>query len=388
MEQHRFHTTIAFIPWNYDRSQPSVVALFRQHPDKLSICVHGNNHNHQEFGPFDERPLTGQVSDMKQGLARLEAFSKLTDLPYDRVMVFPHKISPEATLASLKRYNYWATANADNVPSDSTPPSDPRFELRVSTLAFGDFPSLRRYSTEYPIPDSQLAIDAFLGNPMLFYAHEAFFARGIGAFDAVADKVNQLQPDTKWGSLGDVVRHLYLEKLRDDGNYDVQLQSGEIQLTNAHEHSAVYFLEKDEDGTVPFTVSVDGHSEPFEFAQGKLRLSISIPAGTSRQISIKYQNDLVISAVDISKGSLRISAIRYLSDFRDNIVSQTAIGRWFIRSYLLYDRIWNICAVCALVLFLVLCWYLKSVRKKKADIEMSSMGSKRAEADLASASKL
>ena len=28
MERHNFHTTIAFIPWNYDRSEQQVVALF------------------------------------------------------------------------------------------------------------------------------------------------------------------------------------------------------------------------------------------------------------------------------------------------------------------------------------------------------------------------
>ena len=29
MDKHNFHTTIAFIPWNYDRSEPDTVALFR-----------------------------------------------------------------------------------------------------------------------------------------------------------------------------------------------------------------------------------------------------------------------------------------------------------------------------------------------------------------------
>ena len=49
MEKHNFHTTIAFIPWNYDRSEASVVTLFREHPDRFSISIHGDNHDHGEF---------------------------------------------------------------------------------------------------------------------------------------------------------------------------------------------------------------------------------------------------------------------------------------------------------------------------------------------------
>ena len=57
MERHNFHTTIAFIPWNYDRSEAETVALFRSHPERFSICVHGDNHDHKEFDNFESKPL-------------------------------------------------------------------------------------------------------------------------------------------------------------------------------------------------------------------------------------------------------------------------------------------------------------------------------------------
>jgi hypothetical protein len=37
--------------------------------------------------------------------------------------------------------------------------------------------------------------------------------------------------------------------------------------------------------------------------------------------------------MDISKPSLRINSLRYLSDFRDNVVSRTSAGRKFIQFY-------------------------------------------------------
>lgn len=366
MQQHNFHTTLAFIPWNFDRSQPALVTLFREHPDRYSISVHGDNHDHQEFGPFSIRPLSGQISDMKQGLARMAAFQRLTDLPWDPVMIFPHKMSPEGTLAALKRYNYWATVNADNIPSDATAPADPAFALRPVTLAFANFPSVRRYSAENLVPDWLFAMDAFLGNPILFYCHEAYFSAGIGVFDGIADKINHLQPDTQWAGLGTITQHFYLEKLRDDGNYDVQLLSPTIRLTSDPHHATVFFLQKEENGAVPFSVSVDGQPAAYDFSQGVIRAQVAVPAGVTREFAVTYQNDFVPSKTDIAKSSLRIAVIRHLSDFRDDVVSRSGPGRWFIRSYVANRSDWNHGAegVGGVALVLLFLWW-RSTKKKR-----------------------
>ncbi len=341
MERHNFHTTIAFVPWNFDRSQPAVVSLLRAHADKFSICIHGNNHDHQEFGAYDTKPLIGQTEDIKQGLARMAKFQELTQLPYDPVMVFPHSISPEPTLALLKRFNFWATANSLNVPSGAEAPPGAEFALRPATMEFSNFPSLRRYSAEAPGPESQLVVDAFLGNPMLFYVHQGFFAPGIDAFDKTAETVNRLQSDTQWRSLGDITKHLYLLKLRDDGNYDVRTYSGTIQLHNDLRRDAVFFVEKDENFELPPTMLVDGQPYSYQRSGTHLLAQLVIPKGASREITIQYTNDLNVAGIDISKRSLRIQAIRRLSDFRDDVVSRTAVGRAFIRAYTENESAWN-----------------------------------------------
>ena len=216
MKRHDFHTTIAFIPWNYDRSEPRVVSLFRNHPERFSIAIHGDNHDHKEFTDYQSKPLAVQVAAVKQSLARMERFQTLTGIPYDKVMVFPHSIAPEQTLEALKNYNYLATINSTNVPQDAERPSALSFDLRPVTLSFAGFPSISRYAAAAPFPKVLIAINDYLGNPLLFYAHSDFFAKGIGAFDDVADEANKVEPDTEWRSLGDIVRHLYLVKLRDD----------------------------------------------------------------------------------------------------------------------------------------------------------------------------
>jgi hypothetical protein len=370
MDKHNFHTTIAFIPWNFDRSQPAMVSLFRAHEDRFSICVHGDNHDHQEFGPYSDKPLDGQTYDIKQALARMAKFHELTGLPYDLVMVFPHSISPEATLAVMKRYNFWATANSLNVPMGSEAPSGAEFALRTATMKFANFPSLRRYSAEAPGPSSQLLVDRFLGNPLLFYVHQAFFAAGINAFDKTADSVNRIAPDTEWRGLGYIAQHLYLEKLRDDGDYDVKAYSGIIRLENRARKDATFFVTKEEDFSLPFTVNVGDETRPFQRSGNQLQLQVRIPAGESRQIAIKYKNDLDLAGVNISKNSLRIMAIRHLSDFRDDVVSKSGLGRGFIRLFVKLESAPNevlltISSLLALVLLSVL-WRRSKKRAQRA----------------------
>ena len=367
MQRHDFHTTIAFVPWNFDRSQPGVVSLFQKNEDRFSICIHGNNHDHQEFGAYDRKPLNGQENDVKQGLARMARFKELTQLSYDPVMVFPHSVSPAQTFAVLKRYNLWATANSLNVPMGSEPPLDAEFSLRTVTMDFANFPSMRRYSAEAPGPEAQLAVDAFLGNPMLFYVHQGFFASGIEAFDSTADIVNRLEPGTKWRGLGEIARHLYLEKLRDDDNYDIRVFSSEIDLTNHRATDATFFVQKDEDFTLPLSVLVDGKSHPYQRDGNKLLLNMVIPSGESRSIAIVYANDLRLSEIDISKGSLRISVIRHLSDFRDQVVSKTTAGRIFIHDYADNEDRWNRFALISTSLFALVIassWCLRRNRKR------------------------
>ena len=169
MQKHNFHTTIAFIPWNYDRNEPGVISLFKEHPDKFSITVHGNNHDHKEFTDFRSKPLAVQIADMKQSLARMETFRTLTGIPYDRVMVFPHSIAPEGTLGRSRLTIIWRPSTRRMSLRVLSRPTDLSFALRPVTLSFGGLPSVSRYSAAAPISKSYIAINEFLGNPLLFY---------------------------------------------------------------------------------------------------------------------------------------------------------------------------------------------------------------------------
>jgi hypothetical protein len=334
MEKHNFHTTIAFIPWNYDRSDPGVVSLFRDHPDRFSITVHGDNHDHKEFTDYRSKPLPVQIADMKQSLARMEKFRTLTGIPYDKVMVFPHSIAPEGTLAALKAYNYLATVNSTNVPQGAVRPTDLSFALRPETLTFAGFPSVVRYSMATQITKADIAINEFLGNPLLFYGHSEDFGSGTAAFDGLADQVNEYGPSTQWRGLGDIVKHLYVVKLRADSNYDVLAFSSNICLDNLSGRDSIFYVRKQEiGGQTIHSVNVDGQNFQYQLQNDYLNFSIPVPAGKTRCAGIEYQNDLELASIGTSKDSVVVYLLRMASDFRDNYLSKVDFGLAFIRFY-------------------------------------------------------
>jgi len=328
MEKHNFHTTLAFVPWNYDRSRQNVISLFLAHGDRYSISIHGDDHAHQEFGDYDSAPLAAQVVALKQAIARMEKFKSLTGIPYDRVMVFPHGVAPEATFAAMKQYGYLLTTNSDNVPLGAERPSDFLFYLRPQTLRYSNFSSVLRYSAEIPLPRAILAVAAFLENPILLYGHEKLFAPGIGTFNGVADTVNAIQPDTRWRSLGEIAQHLYLLRLREDQNFDVHMYSSQARLENHSASDHLFFVRREETFRPEIkALTVDGQPHSFGRSGEHLTFSLAVPAGQSRLVEIDYENDFRLETTDISKDSLYVAALRRAADFRDMTLSRHPWGR-------------------------------------------------------------
>jgi hypothetical protein len=370
MEKHNFHSTIAFIPWNFDRSEAEVVSLFRSNPDRFSICIHGDNHDHKEFTDYRDKPLTAQVAAMRQSVARMDKFQALTGIPYDRVMVFPHSVAPEKTLEALKANDYLATVNSQNFPMDAAKPDGLLFALRPTTLAFGGFPSILRVEVAPGSPMYPIAINEFLDNPVLFYSHQDLFASGINVFDPIADEVNKVEPDTKWSSLGDIVRHSYVVRLRDDSNYDVLAFSSSFQLENLSGRDTVYYVTR-EDSQLPAiaSVKVDGRPVQFSVNAGSLAIRVPVPAGQSRSVVIQYQKEAGLATTEVAKKSFRVLVLRKASDFRDITLSRNPIGRALTNAYYgnRATRKWVILCGCGLIVLCIGAGWIAIERKKKAD---------------------
>ena len=94
MNQHDFATTIAFIPWNWWRTNQRTAAMFTSNPNRYSLVMHGCDHASREF-----RDTSVDVLDRKIKSARLRAerHQQRTGVHVSPIMVFPQGVfSPES----------------------------------------------------------------------------------------------------------------------------------------------------------------------------------------------------------------------------------------------------------------------------------------------------
>lgn len=182
MDVHNFCTTIAFIPWNYNRTDKKIADLFRERPDRFSLCVHGCDHTREEFAKIDFNYLDNKV---KLATARMIGHEKRTGIPFDRIMVFPQgKFSNEA-LEALKKNNYLAAVNTVAMP--------------VNGPISSDFPFFLRNKPE------EILIDC-VSDPTFIVLHHDYFKNGYEMLTDFVDELNARLKNIKWDSVGSIIR--------------------------------------------------------------------------------------------------------------------------------------------------------------------------------------
>lgn len=370
METHNFHTTIAYIPWNYDRSNPKVAKLFLDHPDRYSMVIHGNNHDHYEFYEYNKVSLKEQENDIIEALNRMKEFRKLTGIPYDKIMIFPHGIAPEKTLEFLKKYNFVATVNNQDAPLETKRPQSTFYGIEPAIMDYANFTALKRHSTQgyriwsfrkakSGIEVAPYAFDLFIDKPVLIVAHQDFFFSGIEAFSSTADAINNLAGEVNWTSLGNISKHLYLEKTNDDGSVDIRMYGNKLVLSNKSGSKKLYHIRKKETLNVPISkVTINGAEINYIIENDTLKVHQVIPLRDSMELEIIY-NEEVPNITNfptgflrnIQKSGVRVWGLRRFSDFRDRHLSTNRPGRAIISLWYIHRRMTlGIAGICGIVL--------------------------------------
>ncbi|MGB9433279.1 MAG: hypothetical protein WBQ89_13635, partial [Candidatus Acidiferrum sp.] len=200
VQQHNFHTSIAFIPHNYRRNSPRIVDLFRNNGARLSICFHGCDHTKGEMASTDPTLLNTILRTAETRMKRHEAKSGLV---CDRVMVFPQGAFSVEAMKALKTHNFLAAVNTLPQPVTQSEPLTVREVIQPAVTRYAGFPLfLRRYIKAMQSQD--IAFNLFFGKPILIVEHHEIFEHPELLVDAVR-KVNSLAPEIKWSRLETVV---------------------------------------------------------------------------------------------------------------------------------------------------------------------------------------
>lgn len=320
MEQHNFRVTIAFIPHNFRRNSPRVVRIFREHPDSLSLCFHGNDHTGAEFAATDPALLNTMLQTAK---SRMSAHSKLTGLMCDPIMVFPQgKFSVEA-MSSLRSHGFDAAINT--VPHPHQQPAQLTLGemAQPAVLRYAGFPLFLRTSSRQT-QDADIAFRLFFGIPILMVEHHNAFENPEDLIDAVV-RINRAAPGIRWSSAGAAARGSVLCRRDESGDLLVKAYAGTVQLCNVSPIPERILLEWDYIDHTSAVEAVHRNGAPcatFAEDDSRVRVSAVLEPGTSEVFSIRYRAaNEPFAPVSVSY-NVRALARRRLSEIRDNYISK------------------------------------------------------------------
>jgi hypothetical protein len=315
-----FASTIAFIPWNYRRTDKEVTQLFREHPDRLSLCVHGCDHTAAEFSTSDLAVLNSRV---QLASARMDSLNRQDGLLYSKAMVFPQGRFSTQALTALKSNNYLAAVNSSASPVNSSPCRSLILAdfLEAAVTRYGGFPLFLR---RYPAGLEQFAFDLFFGKPLLVVEHHAYLKDGGGRLAEFIAGLNSLER-LQWSGLHEIITGSYVEREESDDVAACRIYANDHVIGNHSGRERTFMVSKREVDDVPIqNVLVNGQAVGFMVRGNALMFTMRIPAFSSTSVKILYRNVLPgIKPGRAFASQSRVWTRRMLSEFRDNILCRS-----------------------------------------------------------------
>jgi hypothetical protein len=319
MKQVRFSTSIAFIPWNWRRSDPRVAQLFKDNPDHYSLCIHGCDHTAGEFGASDRKRLRVIASE---AVRRMSLHERRTGLAHDRIMVFPQGIFSEEAIAELKRAGFNAAVNTE---VHSNPPGEHRLKISdvwdIALMTYTDFPIYTRRDPTQGIEN--LAFDLLLGKPCLVVIHHDFCSDGYARLLQFIDQLNGLKVPLAWRRLGDVVRRSYRQKELSADSVEIEMYGTELLIENCAERAKSYFIRRREHHPNDVeSLHAGSRQLSWESVGDYIQFKLELGPGETTLLTVRFK-----IAEDVVRGhqnfvhSTKTMLRRYLSEVRDNYVA-------------------------------------------------------------------
>jgi hypothetical protein len=310
-----FTTTIAFIPWNWRRTNRNTVAIFQENSKKLSVCVHGCDHTGGEFATRSSDLLDKKIRTAER---RMTSFLERTGLNYDRVMVFPQgAFSPEVGPA-LKGNGFVAAVNTEVAPANNASNETTIADLwSVAILRYGSFPIFTRRYITHGIEN--FAFDGLLGKPCFVVGHHELFRDHGSELTEFLRKLKSLNWKIHWRTLGQAVSCSYSVQRR-NGTIRVKMFAEQLSIENIEAVPQQVTVLKEETNIDSIkSITVNQKAVDHEHLNGCLQFVVSMPPKSTAEIRCTFQEKTgpSISSRPISY-QLKVAARRYLSEMRDN----------------------------------------------------------------------
>ena len=317
MKRHNFSTNVAFIPWNWRRSAPEVVQLFRENPAHYSLSVHGCDHTRGEFGSSDRQRLYWKT---QQAIERMTQHQSITGISHDRVMVFPQGIFSEAAMDVLRRTGLIASVNNDVISADPHPRAitvSDVWDIAVMRYSFPLF--TRRYPWE---GIENFAFDALLGKPAIAVIHHDYCSDHCARLVNFIQRLNALHRAPTWRNLGEVVRRSCRQREVSLGAVEVQMYGTELRIENRSEQPKRFLIKRrDHEASAIQRICAGPQEISWKPVNGHIELEIELNPGGNQVIQIRF-HDAAEKRRSGDNLPYRLKAMlrRYLCEVRDNYI--------------------------------------------------------------------
>jgi len=324
MEAKGFCTSIAFIPWNFDRSQRKTAKLFAAHADRYSLCVHGCDHTWGEFAGEDYPEMRERA---EQALERMNLHQKLSGVGFDDVMVFPQGLFSTAGVKALKASGYLASANSNAHPVDATEEVTLRDLLDVAVTRFSNFPLFTRRYARFL---AEVAFDLFLGKPALLVEHHAFFRDGYDEVTEAVEKLHEIEPALKWDSLGNICMQASLKKTGANAEIEARFFTDRFTLRNDDEQPHDYLVSRSVPADeVVKELTCNGRRSEFSKKADAVKTRVRLSAGqtVTFRMESKQEKTKVAARRPNRVYQAKVFLRRNLSDLRVNYLDRSGFLR-------------------------------------------------------------
>jgi hypothetical protein len=318
MERYHFATNIAFIPWNWRRSDPTVTQMFKQKPQHYSLSVHGADHVAAEFGSRDRQYLLWKV---KRAVDRMSDHETSTGISHEKVMVFPQGIFSGAAMDVLKRSNFNAAVNTDVLSVDPYPPAIAVSDVwDVAVMRYSSFPIFTR---RYPSQEiANFAFDILVGKSCIIGIHHDFCRDGYKHLLELVNRLNALARPPSWRSLGELVRRSCRCRNISPGVVEVEMYGAELRLENHSGQRQRYLIRRRESEPSDIKeIRAESRKLEWSFSEGYVRFEFELEPDQTVIIGTRF-HDLIGNSDGKENLSyrLRTRLRRYLSEVRDNYI--------------------------------------------------------------------
>ncbi|MBA3544058.1 MAG: hypothetical protein H0T83_06425 [Chthoniobacterales bacterium] len=306
--------SIAFIPWNFKRTSPTVVESFRSRWPWLSLCVHGSDHVKDEFCA-EEVVISQQL--IAQALDRMRQLGQRTGLKYDRVMVFPRGEFSTSAMQALRKSPLLAAVNTELLDNRNGRGVKAGQLLQPAITAYSGFPLfLRRSETE---PLVNFALDLLLGKPCLVGIHHDFFRNGSKSFVSLINSLNALDSNLTWTNLESIVSQTYSARTISDRVTEIRLFSSLTSLPAQRSWDEAHFSKYEPLADDSFRVSVDSRNMSWDRQGSEVAFSADFASPTTIEVKTEMSSvtEPPLPAYRLPY-RMRVATRRCLSRIRDN----------------------------------------------------------------------